>query len=55
MNPAVAFGPAVVSWSWSNHWIYWVGPLVGGGLAGIIYDFVYIIENGHEQLPTTDY
>lgn len=54
MNPAVAFGPAVVSWSWENHWIYWAGPLVGGGLAGIIYEF-FFISNTHEQLPTADY
>ncbi|PKI57630.1 hypothetical protein CRG98_021958 [Punica granatum] len=36
MNPAVSFGPALVSWSWDNHWVYWVGPLIGGGLAGLI-------------------
>ncbi|MED6216291.1 aquaporin-like protein [Stylosanthes scabra] len=54
MNPAVSFGPAVVSWSWSNHWIYWVGPLVGGGLAGVIYEVLFI-SHTHEQLPTTDY
>lgn len=55
MNPAVSFGPAVVSWSWSNHWIYWVGPLVGGGLAGLIYEVIFIAGNTHEPLPTTDY
>ncbi|KAK8659869.1 hypothetical protein V6N13_030061 [Hibiscus sabdariffa] len=54
MNPAVSFGPALVSWSWENQWVYWVGPLVGGGLAGLIYEFVFI-SNTHEQLPTTDY
>ncbi|KAE8661178.1 Aquaporin TIP1-1 [Hibiscus syriacus] len=54
MNPAVSFGPALVSWSWANHWVYWVGPLVGGGLAGLVYEFAFI-SNTHEQLPTTDY
>ncbi|KAL5060076.1 hypothetical protein RYX36_031680 [Vicia faba] len=54
MNPAVSFGPAVVSWSWANHWIYWAGPLIGGGIAGLVYEVLFI--NGtHEQLPTTDY
>lgn len=55
MNPAVSFGPALVSWSWENHWVYWAGPLVGGGLAGLIYEFIFIGNNTHEQLPTTDY
>lgn len=54
MNPAVSFGPAVVSWSWDNHWVYWVGPLIGGGLAGVIYEVIFI-SNTHEPLPTTDY
>ncbi|TVU48386.1 hypothetical protein EJB05_08022 [Eragrostis curvula] len=55
MNPAVSFGPALVSWSWENQWVYWVGPLIGGGLAGIIYDVLFINGHTHEQLPTTDY
>lgn len=54
MNPAVSFGPALVSWSWDNHWVYWVGPLIGGGLAGIVYEF-FFINQSHEQLPTTEY
>ncbi|KAL5218542.1 hypothetical protein ABZP36_019226 [Zizania latifolia] len=54
MNPAVSFGPALVSWSWESQWVYWVGPLIGGGLAGIIYEVLFI-SHTHEQLPTTDY
>ena len=37
MNPARHLGPALLSGHWENTWIYWVGPLVGGGLAGIVY------------------
>ncbi|XVE96582.1 hypothetical protein REPUB_Repub02eG0235300 [Reevesia pubescens] len=55
MNPAVSFGPALVSWTWTNHWVYWAGPLIGGGLAGLIYELIFISHTGHEQLPTTDY
>ena len=54
MNPAVTFGPAVVSWQWKHHWVYWVGPLIGGGLAGIVYE-LFFINHSHEQLPTADY
>ncbi|PWA54669.1 major intrinsic protein, Aquaporin-like protein [Artemisia annua] len=51
MNPAVAFGPAIVSWTWSCHWIYWAGPFIGAGLAGAIYELVFITRTGHEPLP----
>ncbi|KAF8403145.1 hypothetical protein HHK36_011242 [Tetracentron sinense] len=54
MNPAVSFGPALVSWSWANHWVYWAGPLIGGGLAGLVYEF-FFINHSHQELPSTDY
>ena len=53
MNPAVSFGPALVSWSWTHQWVYWVGPLIGGGLAGVIYEVLFI-SHTHEQLPITE-
>jgi MIP family channel proteins len=38
MNPARAFGPALGSGHWTNHGVYWVGPLFGGVLGGFLYD-----------------
>ena len=42
MNPARAFGPALASTHWLNQGIYWVGPLGGGFLAGLLYDSLFI-------------
>ena len=37
MNPARTFGPALASGMWTSHAVYWIGPLLGAGLAGFIY------------------
>ena len=42
MNPARSFGPALVAGAWENHWIYWIGPLIGGGVAALVYEFVFL-------------
>jgi MIP family channel proteins len=44
MNPARAFGPALAltPHHWQNHGVYWVGPLFGGVLAGVIYDRLFL-------------
>lgn len=45
MNPARSFGPALASSHWNNHLVYWVGPLIGGALAGLIYGRFLIRES----------
>ena len=40
LNPARSFGPALIGGSWSGHLVYWIGPLIGGALAALLYDNV---------------
>ncbi len=53
MNPARSFGPALVSGAWDAHWLYWLGPLLGGGLAALMYRFMFLVssEAGPEPAP----
>jgi MIP family channel proteins len=37
MNPARVFGPAVAAGFWKAHYVYWIGPLIGGALGGFVY------------------
>jgi aquaporin Z len=41
-NPARAFGPELISNTWSDFWIWYVGPLAGGAIAALLYDEVYL-------------
>ena len=45
MNPARTFGPALASGHWNNQAIYWIGPMLGGALAGIVYGRFLIKQN----------
>jgi MIP family channel proteins len=42
MNPARAFGPFLVQNTWHHDWIWLGGPLVGGALAALAYEWLYL-------------
>ncbi len=58
MNPARTFGPGIVAFFsgnlpqfWSQHVVYWIGPLLGAALAGVVYD-AFIMEKRSAQVST---
>jgi aquaporin NIP len=40
MNPARSFGPALASGTWTDFWVYIVGPLAGALIGALAYQFV---------------
>jgi aquaporin TIP len=55
MNPARAFGPQLIGNVWSDAWIWYVGPLLGGVFAALAYEWLYLRPLGPEPvgLPET--
>jgi aquaporin Z len=42
VNPARAFGPALVAGQWVAHAVYWVGPILGGAAAALLWEYVLL-------------
>jgi aquaporin TIP len=42
MNPARAFGPQLVGNAWDAGWVWYLGPLLGGGVAALLYEVLYL-------------
>ncbi|XP_038241943.1 aquaporin-5-like [Dermochelys coriacea] len=45
MNPARSLGPALITFEFANHWVFWLGPL-GGGLAAAILNELVLAPTG---------
>jgi hypothetical protein len=41
INPARSLGSAVAINIWEDHWLFWLGPLLGGPLAAFLYDMFF--------------
>ncbi len=49
MNPARTLGPAIASGFWEFHWIYWVGPIAGGIIAGLVMKYIFIKNSSDDN------
>ncbi|MFA7248760.1 MAG: MIP/aquaporin family protein [Dehalococcoidia bacterium] len=51
MNPARAFGPALLTGHWTDHLVYWIGPIVGAVAASLLYHYLFIEEAEPPLVP----
>ncbi|TKS77827.1 Aquaporin-4 [Collichthys lucidus] len=50
MNPARSLGPAIITGFWENHWVYWIGPVVGAVLGGVSHEFFFARSASRQKL-----
>jgi len=55
MNPARSFGSAVIAGKWNNHLVYWIGPILGGICASILYNLILRAEAPEEEPKTKEH
>jgi MIP family channel proteins len=53
MNPARWFGPAIVSATLENWYVWWVGPLIGAGIVALLYRNVFLLEADLARTPAS--
>ncbi len=49
MNPARAFGPALVAGEWVGQGAFWVGPLLGGAVAALVWGKVLLPKDDESE------
>jgi aquaporin TIP len=54
MNPARAFGPQLIGNHWENGWIWYVGPIVGGAIAAVLYEWLYLPSRSKDEPPPVE-
>ncbi|MEO8295903.1 MAG: MIP family channel protein [Gemmatimonadota bacterium] len=42
MNPARSLGPALAGGGWTGHWLYWVAPITGMGIAARFHVWLHV-------------
>lgn len=55
INPARSTGPAVIAGGWAIHqlWLFWVAPIIGGVLAGLVY-YALLEERATQAAPIAE-
>ena len=43
-NPVRAMGPGAIVGNFINHWVYWMGPLMGGMLGALLHELMMFLN-----------
>jgi MIP family channel proteins len=54
MNPARSFGPALLTWTWTDFWVYILGPVAGAVIAAEVYWFFFLRPSEAADAPEED-
>ncbi len=56
VNPARSTGPAVFvgGWAVQQLWLFWLAPLVGGALGGIVYSILFATDSVESPMSPLD-
>jgi MIP family channel proteins len=54
MNPARSFGPALLTWTWTDFWVYILGPVAGAVIAAEVYWFFFLRPQEAPDAPEED-
>ena len=53
VNPALALGQAFVVSKFSQHWVFWVGPILGGSCAALCHEYIFNEQKDVQLALTT--
>ena len=53
MNPARSFGPALLTGTWDDQLVWWIGPIIGGVIAAMVYHYVFSEEAEQEAVSAS--
>ncbi|XP_046669837.1 aquaporin-like isoform X2 [Homalodisca vitripennis] len=51
MNPVRSLGPALWNGQWRSHWVYWLGPGLGGFFTAVFYQAIFNRNNVNDAAP----